>query len=81
MYFFDAQGYKLENKTLLEDNESTIKLLKNGKKSSGKQTRYIDLQYFWISESYRKRTLMYSIVPPNVCLVISLLNHSQDPCS
>ena len=38
IYFFEAQGYKIQEKTLLQDNKSTIKLLKNGKKSSGKQT-------------------------------------------
>ena len=46
LFFFHEQGYKVKNKFLFQDNESTIKLLKNGKKSSGKQTRHIDIWYF-----------------------------------
>ena len=35
IYFFKEHGYVIKNKKLLQDNKSTIKLLNNGKRSSG----------------------------------------------
>ena len=49
IYFYKSQGYERECKFLFQDNKSTIKLLKNGKKSTGKQTRHFDMSYFWIA--------------------------------
>ena len=43
IYFLQSQGYEINCKVLLQDNESTIKLLNNRKKSSGKQKRHIDI--------------------------------------
>ena len=48
IYFFRSQGYEKKYQILYQDNESTIKLLRNGKQSKGKQTRHIDIRYFWI---------------------------------
>ena len=57
VYFFKEQGYVIENKTLLQDNESTIKLLNNGKRSSGKQTRHINISYFWITDRLKQEKI------------------------
>lgn len=35
---------------ILQDNTSTIKLLKNGKESSGKRTRHFDIRLFYITD-------------------------------
>ena len=43
IYYLKEQEYEIEMKTLLQDNESTIKLLANGKQSSGSQTQHIDI--------------------------------------
>ena len=42
-YFLEAQGYEVRENILYQDNKSTILLLKNGKASSGKQTRAINI--------------------------------------
>jgi hypothetical protein len=41
------QGYDVNDKTLYQDNENTICFLKNGKKSTGKNLRHIDIRMFF----------------------------------
>ena len=49
-YFLMAQGYGITWNLLLQDNESSILLERNGKASSGKQTWHINIQYFFITD-------------------------------
>ena len=48
--FMEAQGYKLESNTLAEDNESTIKMSKNGKSSCTSNSKHISIKYFWVTD-------------------------------
>ena len=41
--FLEEQGYKVESNKVYQDNKSTILLAKNGKKSSSKRTRAINI--------------------------------------
>jgi hypothetical protein len=43
LYFLEAQGYKIEDNILYQDNKSSILLETNGRGSSGKRTRHIDV--------------------------------------
>jgi hypothetical protein len=45
-----AQGYGVTQNLLLQDNKSSILLERNGKASSGKRTRHINIQYFFITD-------------------------------
>ena len=45
--FLEAQNYKINLYVIFQDNESTIKLMKNGKESSGKRTRHFDIRLFY----------------------------------
>ena len=45
-YFLAAQGYKIIGNILYQENQSSIKLEKNGRESSGKRTRNINIRYF-----------------------------------
>ena len=45
--FLKYQGYDVTDKTLYQDNESTIRFLKNGKKSAGKNSRHVDIRMFF----------------------------------
>ena len=49
-YFMEAQGYKVEDNVLFQDNMSSILLEKNGKASSGKRTKHINIRYFFITD-------------------------------
>ena len=48
--FLKEQGYELKENILYQDNESAIKLEKNGRASSGRKTKHIDNRYFWIKD-------------------------------
>ena len=46
--FMIAQGYEMKPTIIFQDNESTIKLIKYGRRSSSSKTRHIDNKYFYI---------------------------------
>ena len=48
--FMAAQGYPLEKSYFEQDNESAIKLEKNGRTSAGQRSRHIHNRYFWIKD-------------------------------
>jgi hypothetical protein len=47
-YFLFSQGYGVVENLLLQDNRSSILLERNGRASSSKRTRHINIQYFFI---------------------------------
>ena len=49
-YFMEAQGYQVEDNILFQDNKSAILLEKNGKASSSKRTKHINIRYFFITD-------------------------------
>jgi hypothetical protein len=46
LYFLEAQGYKIDDTIIYQDNKSSILLETNGRGSSGKRTRHIAVQFF-----------------------------------
>jgi hypothetical protein len=44
----EAQGYPLNENAFYQDNQSTIKFEKNGRKSCGPKSRHINIRYFSI---------------------------------
>ena len=52
--FLEAQGYPTKNTILKQDNTSTMQLEKNGKSSSHKRTRHINIRYFYIKDHLDK---------------------------
>eukprot|EP00957_Ditylum_brightwellii_P082864 6299933-Ditylum_brightwellii.AAC.1 len=48
-YFLECQGYNVGKAQIFQDNMSAM-LLKNGKWSSGKNTRHINMRYFFIKD-------------------------------
>jgi hypothetical protein len=49
-YFMNAQGYGLTQTILYQDNQSAILLEKNGKMSSGKRTKHVNIRYYFIKD-------------------------------
>ena len=49
-YFMEAQGYKIENNILYQDNKSKILLAKNRKMSAGKKIKHIKNRFFLITD-------------------------------
>jgi hypothetical protein len=53
-YAMKAQGYSVKDNVLFQDNKSSILLEKNGKASSSKRTKHINIRYFFITDIVRK---------------------------
>jgi hypothetical protein len=49
-----AQGYGVKDNFLFQDNKSSILLENNGKASSSKRTKHINIQYFFITDRVKK---------------------------
>ena len=49
-YFLEAQGYSVRDSIVYQDNQSAILLEKNGKASSSKRTRHINIRYFFVTD-------------------------------
>jgi hypothetical protein len=52
--FMEAQGYLVERNILYQDNQSAILLETNGKKSSSKRTRALNIRYYFIADQVAK---------------------------
>jgi hypothetical protein len=61
--FMEAQGYKIDQNILYQDNKSTMLLLNNGKRSSGKRTRAFDIRYFFLNDRIEKGHLAVEYCP------------------
>ena len=66
--FLEAQGYKTKKCTLYQDNESAIKLLKFGRKSSSRRTRHFDIRFFGIKDKLRLNNIDIEYCPTE-CMV------------
>jgi hypothetical protein len=52
--FLEAQGYNVDKNIIYQDSKSAILLETNGKKSLGKQTRALNIPYFFITNQVEK---------------------------
>jgi hypothetical protein len=49
-YFLLDQGYQVRENIVYQDNESAILLERNGKASSSKRTKHINIRYYFVSD-------------------------------
>jgi hypothetical protein len=59
----EAQGYEIIKNILFQDNKSAILLEINGKKSSGKRTRALNIRYFFVTDQVEKKNLQIKYCP------------------
>ena len=52
--FLEAQGYGVKESIIYQDNKSAILLEKNGKASSSKRTKHINIRYFFVTDRIKK---------------------------
>ena len=62
-YFLEEQGYDTKAHILLQDNQSAIKLEKNGHKSMGQRSRHIKIRYFFITDQIQKGNVQVEYCP------------------
>ena len=79
-YFLLSQGYGIIENLLLQDNKSSILLERNGRASSGKRTRHINIRYFFITDRVNKKLALIG-VPPRRWLLISWPSLYKGVCS
>jgi hypothetical protein len=68
LYFLEAQGYKIEDNILYQDNKSSILLETNGRGSSGKRTRHIDVRYFFIADRVKSGEIRIEHCPTGIMI-------------
>ncbi len=61
--FLEAQGYDIDKNILCQDNKAAILLEENGKKSSGKRTRALNIRYFFLTDQIEKGNLSVEYCP------------------
>ena len=61
--FMEAQGYTIDHNVLFQDNKSTILLELNGKKSSSKRTRALNIRYFFLTDQAEKGNVSIEYCP------------------
>ena len=52
--FLEAQGFQVNENIVYQDNQSAILLENNGRRSSGKKTRHIDIRYYFITDNVKR---------------------------
>ena len=48
--FLSAQGYDVKENEFFQDNQSAMKLEKNGRALCGQKSRHIDIRYFFMKD-------------------------------
>ena len=62
-HFIEAQGYPVHENIIYQDNESSMKLEKYGRQSSGKKTRHLDIRYYFVTDNAKKGTVQIRYCP------------------
>ena len=61
--FLMAQGHEIRDNIVYQDNQSTMLLAKNGRQSSGKQTRHIEIRYYFITDQIERKNVTIKYCP------------------
>jgi hypothetical protein len=77
--FLQAQGCDVKENILYQDNKSTILLASNGKRSSTKRTRAINIRYFFVADQVEKGTLRIEYCPTKSMLADYMSKPLQGP--
>ena len=62
-YFLESQGYDSKDTVLYQDNKSCMLLLNNGKASSSKRSRHLNIRYYFLSDRIANGELRVKYCP------------------
>jgi hypothetical protein len=62
-HFLGAQGFEVTDNVIYQDNQSTMLLARNGKQSSGKKTRHIEIRYYFITDQINQKKARVEYCP------------------
>ena len=54
-YFQKEHGYIIHDNVIYQDNQNAIRLEKNGRRSSSKRMRHINIRYYFITDRIIKK--------------------------
>ena len=66
--FLESQGYILTENILYQDNQSAIKMEKNGRRSCTGNSRHISVRYFFVKDRVDKKEVSIKYCPSNYML-------------
>jgi KUP system potassium uptake protein len=61
--FLEAQGYHASDNVVYQDNQSAMLLERNGRASSGKRTRHVDIRYFFVTDRIQQKQMRVEYCP------------------
>ena len=70
----EEQGYGVNTTVVYQDNQSTILLAKNGRKSSTKRTKHINVRYYFVHDRWMKNEIDIRFCPTDEMKADFLLN-------
>ena len=65
-YFLQSQGYEMVPSIVYQDNQSAILLENNGKASSGKRTRHLNIRYFFVTDRIHSKEIQVEYCPTGI---------------
>ena len=63
LMFLAAQGYQIKNNTVYQDNQSTIRMARNGRVSCTGNSRHINVRYFFVKDRIQKGEFKVDFCP------------------
>ena len=66
--FMGQQGYPIKNNILYQDNQSEIRMLKNGRNSCTGNSRHVHIRYFFIKDRVDKGEVKVEYCPTELML-------------
>ena len=61
--FMEHQGIEIKQNIIFQDNKSTILLAENGRHSTGKRSRHLNIKYFYITNQLEKKEMEIKYCP------------------
>ena len=61
--FLEEQGYPIKENVLYQDNQSAIRLERNGRRSCGQASRHINIRYFFVKDRVDNGKLLIEYCP------------------
>lgn len=62
-HFLMAQGFDITDNVIFQDNQSAMLLEKNGRASSGRRTRHINIRYFFVTDRVKNGEVRIAYCP------------------
>lgn len=67
-HFLEGQGFTIHDNVVMQDNQSTVLLANNGRRSSSKKTRHIEIRYYFITGNLRRNKARIEYCPTDEML-------------